>query len=73
MLATEVQWTLGFILIKTVPGLHPAGVAKLTQLEVAKLTQHHVVTSEVQRLICTGSLHMCSTACAQLHAAENGI
>ena len=37
-------------------------------LEVAKLTQLRVVTSEVQRLICTGSLRMRSTACVQLHA-----
>ena len=43
-----------------------------TNLEVAKLTQLHVVTSEVQRLICTGSLRMRTTACAQLHAAESG-
>ena len=34
---------------------------------VTKLTQLHVVTSEVQRLICTGSLRMRSTAYAQLH------
>ena len=39
--------------------------------EVTKLTQLHVVTSEVQRLIFTGSLRMHSTACAQLHAAES--
>ena len=37
-------------------------------LEVAKLTQLRMVTSEVQRLICTGSLRMRSTACVQLHA-----
>ena len=40
--------------------------------EVAKLTQLYVVMSEVQWLICTGSLRMCSTACAQLHAAGSG-
>ena len=32
---------------------------------VAKLTQLHVVTSEVQRLICTGSLRMRTTACCR--------
>ena len=36
--------------------------AVLPHWEVAKLTQLHVVTSEVQRLICTGSLYMPSTA-----------
>ena len=47
--------------------------ARLLIIEVAKLTQLHVVTSEVQRLICTGSLRMRTTACAQMHAAESAV
>ena len=43
---------------------------RLGPMEVAKLTLLHVVTSEVQRLICTASLRMRSTACAQLHIEE---
>ena len=52
-------------LMGTVNHLH-----RLGPMEVAKLTLLHVVMSEVQRLICTGSLRMRSTACAQLHTEE---
>ena len=40
------------------PSVRESGYARLVVREVAKLTQVQVVTSEIQRLICTGSLRM---------------
>ena len=41
-------------------------LAVLSHAEVAKLTLFHVVTSKVQRLICTGSFRVRSTDAAVL-------
>ena len=42
-------------------------------MEVAKFTKLHVVTSEVQRFICTGLLCMHSTARDQLHMLQKAV